>query len=155
MEQSEIVKARALSSPMRVKILQLLKSRPYTLSEVARELRISKTNANVHLRKLLAAGLVNLGEKRGKWRYYSLKQEHRGGISITVPFVSLAFAIVAFWQAMLNRVVVVSPDHEYTAITSFTSMGYVFLFIFFLAAIAFIISCALLLQSRLKSYGSA
>ncbi len=152
MAQSEIAKVRAMSSPMRVKILKLLKSRPYTLSEIARELHISKTNSNVHLRKLLAAGLVDLGEKRGKWRYYSLKQEYRSGINLSIPLVSLAFAIVSFWQAMLNRFAVVSPDHEFTELISFTPAGYVFLFIAFLAGVAFVISCALLLHKRLKSH---
>ena len=74
-EQS-IAKAKALSSPVRVKILQVLKQRPHTLSDVSRELKISKTNAKTHLAKLLAASLVE-ENSRSKWKYYSLVEKQR------------------------------------------------------------------------------
>lgn len=152
MEQNNsmsIAKAKALSSPTRVDILKLLKKQQHTLSEISRELKISKTNAKAHLAKLLAVGLV--GEtSRSKWKYYSLSEEHKnsGAVYFSIPLVSLFLSIVSLYAALQNTTSVVSPDHEYSVFLSFTQVGWMY-FIFGLAlGTAFLVSLVFLLLKR-------
>ncbi len=140
MVQSEIVKAKALSSPVRVKILKLVKQRPHTLTEVSNALGISKTNAKTHLKKLVAAGLIE-EKPRSKWKYYSLKPEYAsaGFVHVLVPLCSLILAIVSLQQALTNTLPVISPDHEYSSL-SFTPLGWFYLFSSIILGIVFIAS---------------
>ncbi len=61
----------ALASPTRIRILKILGGRKMTLSEISREMNMSKSTVSEHMEKLLKAGLITV-EKRGKWTYYSL-----------------------------------------------------------------------------------
>ncbi len=61
----------ALASPTRLRIIKILGERRMTLSEISREMNMSKSTVSEHMEKLLKAGLITV-EKRGKWTYYSL-----------------------------------------------------------------------------------
>lgn len=119
-EQSEIRKAKVLSSGMRINILKLLKQKPHSLSEVAKVLKISKTNAKSHLQKLLDSNLINKN-RRSKWTYYSLKPEFAKSVKITVSIAlaSLLLLIVSIYGVFSNLVKI--EDHEYSYSLSFTS----------------------------------
>ena len=55
---------RALAHPVRLKMMTLMWPGPLSAAELARELGISHALASQHLRKLDAAGLVELAEER-------------------------------------------------------------------------------------------
>jgi DNA-binding transcriptional ArsR family regulator len=55
---------RALSHPVRLRIVSLVWNAPLSAAELARELEISHALASQHLRQLAAAGLVELAEVR-------------------------------------------------------------------------------------------
>lgn len=144
---AEIAKARALSSPVRVRILQLLKRRSYTLSEVSRELKISKTNAKVHLAKLLYAGLI-IENLRSKWKYYSLAEKNVNAVHLSIPLVALFLSLASLYAAFQNTVNVISPDHEYNVLFSFTAAGWLYLATAFLLGFAFIASVLWIVLKR-------
>ncbi len=150
MKIEQIQVAKALSSPVRVKILQLLRQRPYSLSEVARELKISKTNAKVHLEKLVKTGLIN-ETPRSKWTYYSLKKEHAssGVVSITIPLALFIVSIFSIIQALLYTVSAPSTDHEFSFI-SFTSTGWLWLAFAAILFVATLVAVAWVLKQRLQ-----
>ena len=62
---------KALSSPKRYELLDLLSQRPWTVEELAVESSISIANASQHLKTLLAAQLVRT-TKKGTFVEYSL-----------------------------------------------------------------------------------
>jgi|Deesub1362A_J573_1020465.scaffolds.fasta_scaffold00137_39 DNA-binding transcriptional ArsR family regulator len=63
----------ALSSENRIKILKTLKSKRMTLSELSRELNLSKTCVKEHLDVLIDTGFIKkLDEENRKWVYYEL-----------------------------------------------------------------------------------
>ncbi|WP_433203875.1 ArsR/SmtB family transcription factor [Dactylosporangium sp. CS-047395] len=55
---------RALAHPLRLRMLNLMWPGPMSAAELARELAVSHALASQHLRKLAAAGLVELAEER-------------------------------------------------------------------------------------------
>ena len=55
---------RALSHPLRLRMLSLMWPGPMSAAELARELDVSHALASQHLRRLDAAGLVSLAEER-------------------------------------------------------------------------------------------
>ncbi len=148
MEQS-IAKAKALSNPLRIKILKLLTQRPFTLSEVSRELRISKTNVKAHLKKLLDADLIE-ENPRSKWKYYALSQGilEKGVVLLSIPLVSFLLAIVAMFSAFQNTVPVVSSDHEYSIFLSFSSLGWTYAVVSFIFALLFVASIIWIVLKR-------
>lgn len=62
---------KALANPNRLRILDLLGKKPYTVSGLQKELGIPLANVSVQLATLRAAGVV-VTEKRGKQVYCSL-----------------------------------------------------------------------------------
>ena len=66
--------ARALSDPVRVQILDVLKrhSGEVCQCELSPLFDISQPTLSHHLRKLQDAGLIEV-ERRGRWAYYSLR----------------------------------------------------------------------------------
>ena len=62
---------KALANPNRLRILDLLGKKPYTVSELQKELGIPLANVSVQLATLRAAGVV-VTEKKGKQVYCSL-----------------------------------------------------------------------------------
>ncbi|MEV6929030.1 metalloregulator ArsR/SmtB family transcription factor [Dactylosporangium sp. NPDC051485] len=57
---------RALAHPLRLRMLNLIWPGPLSAAELARELSISHALASQHLRRLAAAGLVELAEERNR-----------------------------------------------------------------------------------------
>jgi DNA-binding transcriptional ArsR family regulator len=79
---------RALAHPLRLRMLTLMWPGPMSAAELARELDVSHALASQHLRRLTAAGLVELAEERmrrgGRERRYRtihgspLSDQHEG-----------------------------------------------------------------------------
>ena len=65
---------KLLSVDTRVRILQLLRSRAFCVTELTSQLGISIAATSVHLRHLRSAGIVN-GIKRGLFVYYHLDKK--------------------------------------------------------------------------------
>ncbi len=89
-----------LSSETRMEILNSLVDRRKTLTELAKEIGLSKSSVKEHLEKLERAGLIRRIDEGRKWIYYEITQE---GLKILKPeperraivkfFVSAAFFI--------------------------------------------------------------
>lgn len=65
---------RALADEKRLKILRLLTFREMCVCELTAALNLTQPNLTHHVKKLENANLVE-HEKRGKWVYYSIKDE--------------------------------------------------------------------------------
>ncbi len=85
-------------SSTRVKILNLLRSRPMTQSEIARALDLAKPTVKVHLDRLEREGLVARVESGRKWVYYKLTAEGARAVELRVAklIVTLSAAMVSF-----------------------------------------------------------
>ena len=64
----------ALASPVRRELLDLLRSRPRAVNELAAEFAMQRPSISEHLRVLRDAGLVN-DERRGRERVYRIDPE--------------------------------------------------------------------------------
>ncbi|TVQ42472.1 MAG: ArsR family transcriptional regulator [Gloeocapsa sp. DLM2.Bin57] len=62
---------RALSEPIRLEILELLKSQELCVCELSNLLNIRQSKLSFHLKTLKDAGLLR-SRQEGKWIYYSL-----------------------------------------------------------------------------------
>lgn len=65
---------KALGSPKRLELLELLTQRPWTVDELAAEAGISIANASQHLQQLKAAGLVST-TRRAQFVEYSISSD--------------------------------------------------------------------------------
>lgn len=61
----------ALAAPERFQVIQLLRTGPHTVGEIANELAIPTVNLSHHLTVLRHAGLLH-NEKKDRFVYYSL-----------------------------------------------------------------------------------
>jgi len=61
----------ALSDPLRVKILEVLRQRELCVCELCEELEVTQSKLSFHLKTLKAANLVR-SYHEGRWIYYSL-----------------------------------------------------------------------------------
>ncbi len=77
MEQQKIGREeiKVISSDTRIKILESLKERKKTISELSKELGMSKSSVYEHLAKLAAVGFVRRKESGRKWVYYELTEK--------------------------------------------------------------------------------
>jgi ArsR family transcriptional regulator len=66
----------ALSDPLRLTILYLLKDQPLCVCVINRFMRIADSKLSYHLAVLKEGGLIE-GEYRGNWIYYSLTDTGR------------------------------------------------------------------------------
>jgi|SRR4051812_30433333 len=77
-EQARVVSqaAKALSDPIRVEILDLLRQAGGEVCqcELAPLFDVTQPTLSHHLRKLAEAGLIEV-ERRGRWAYYSLRED--------------------------------------------------------------------------------
>jgi DNA-binding transcriptional ArsR family regulator len=64
----------ALAEPLRRRILDLLRERPHTVSELVEALGISQPGVSKHLRVLRDAGLVSVRQEAQR-RWYELRPE--------------------------------------------------------------------------------
>ncbi len=63
----------ALSEPLRIKVLQLLKNREICVCDLCDILNVSQSKLSFHLKTLKEANLV-CARQEGRWVYYSLNQ---------------------------------------------------------------------------------
>lgn len=68
---------KALSSEARGRILKALDEKKMTLSDLSRELDLSKPTLKEHLVKLESTQLVTKADEGRKWKYYSLSRRGR------------------------------------------------------------------------------
>jgi ArsR family transcriptional regulator, arsenate/arsenite/antimonite-responsive transcriptional repressor len=75
---------KALADPHRVKIINLLANSPdpVCVCEFTGPLQLSQPTVSHHLKKLLAAGLLER-EQRGTWAYYALNHDALGRLAAT------------------------------------------------------------------------
>jgi ArsR family transcriptional regulator len=73
---------KALADPHRVRIVNLLATRPdpVCVCEFTEPLGLSQPTVSHHLKKLMDAGLLER-EQRGTWAYYSLRRDALGGLA--------------------------------------------------------------------------
>jgi DNA-binding transcriptional ArsR family regulator len=62
----------ALAEPNRLRMVELLRSRPHTVNEICDRLRLNQPHVSKHLRVLKEAGLVEV-QPRGQQRVYELR----------------------------------------------------------------------------------
>ena len=67
---------KALSDPHRVRIFNQLATNaaPVCVCDITDHIGLSQPTTSFHLKKLVAAGLLNR-EQRGTWAYYSINRE--------------------------------------------------------------------------------
>ncbi|MEH2074985.1 MAG: metalloregulator ArsR/SmtB family transcription factor [Nostoc sp.] len=61
----------ALSDPLRISVLELLRQRELCVCDLCEALGVSQSKLSFHLKTLKEAGLVN-SRQEGRWIYYSL-----------------------------------------------------------------------------------
>ncbi|MEH1854633.1 MAG: metalloregulator ArsR/SmtB family transcription factor [Nostoc sp.] len=61
----------ALSEPLRISVLELLRQRELCVCDLCEVLGVSQSKLSFHLKTLKEAGLVN-SRQEGRWIYYSL-----------------------------------------------------------------------------------
>ncbi|NEO83697.1 MAG: winged helix-turn-helix transcriptional regulator [Spirulina sp. SIO3F2] len=61
----------ALSDPIRLQVLELLRHQEYCVCDLCESLDVSQSKLSFHLKALKTAGLVR-GRQEGRWIYYSL-----------------------------------------------------------------------------------
>ena len=62
---------RALSDPLRIQIIELLRSQELCVCELCEKLDVSQSKLSFHLKNLKDARLVH-SRQQGRWMYYSL-----------------------------------------------------------------------------------
>lgn len=71
-ESTQISSAfRALSDPLRLQILELLRSQELCVCELCEQLDVSQSKLSFHLKNLKEANLVH-SRQQGRWMYYRL-----------------------------------------------------------------------------------
>lgn len=61
----------ALSEPIRIEIIELLREGELCVSEICEELGIAQSKASFHLKILRESGLI-MARQQGRWMYYHL-----------------------------------------------------------------------------------
>ncbi len=85
----------ALASESRIKLLKKLEERRMTVTELAKELGMSKPAILRHMNKLIEAGLVKKLEDKRKWVYYTLT--FKGKNILHPEKVKNNFAFITFY----------------------------------------------------------
>ena len=62
---------RALSDPLRIQIIELLRSNELCVCELCEKLEVSQSKLSFHLKNLKEANLIH-SRQQGRWMYYSL-----------------------------------------------------------------------------------
>jgi len=62
---------RALGDPLRIQIIELLRSQELCVCELCEKLAVNQSKLSFHLKNLKDANLVN-SRQQGRWMYYSL-----------------------------------------------------------------------------------
>ena len=61
----------ALSEPLRIQVLELLRSQELCVCEICEHLKVTQSKLSFHLKTLREAGLIR-ARHEGRWIYYSL-----------------------------------------------------------------------------------
>ncbi|MBS0016978.1 MAG: winged helix-turn-helix transcriptional regulator [Arthrospira sp. SH-MAG29] len=61
----------ALSDPLRIQILELLRHQELCVCEICETLEVSQSKLSFHLKTLKEVGLIK-GRQEGRWVYYSI-----------------------------------------------------------------------------------
>lgn len=93
---------KLLASDTRIDILKRLEKRKMTVSELSRDLNLTKTTVFEHLERMSAAGIVNSVDNGYKWKYYELTPE---GYSLIRPPPSIRFILVLSFAAAATFIV--------------------------------------------------
>ena len=62
---------KALSDPLRIQIIELLRSQELCVCELCEQLEVSQSKLSFHLKNLKEANLIR-SRQQGRWMYYSL-----------------------------------------------------------------------------------
>ena len=62
---------RALADPLRIQVIELLRTQELCVCELCEKLEVSQSKLSFHLKNLKEAGLLN-ARQQGRWMYYSL-----------------------------------------------------------------------------------
>lgn len=62
---------RALSDPLRLQVIELLRSQELCVCELCEKLTVNQSKLSFHLKNLKEANLIN-SRQDGRWMYYSL-----------------------------------------------------------------------------------
>ena len=102
---------KALASRKRIKILQVLEERQKTVSELHRELNLSKSTLYENLGVLLNAGLIQRIELNNKFVYYKLSdigqkllnpQDYvKVSISVITSALFIVFGLKSFYKSII------------------------------------------------------
>ena len=85
---------RALSDPLRIQIIELLRSNELCVCELCEKLEVSQSKLSFHLKNLKEANLIH-SRQQGRWMYYSLNLAQ--------------FAILEQYLAQFGRLNDISP----------------------------------------------
>ena len=91
---------KSLTSKTRTDILKLLKKRNHTLSEIAEELKISKTTVKEHIDILIEGRLIEQVPSTNKWKYYTLTKDGRKLVGEEGPkrvVITLVALVIGFF----------------------------------------------------------
>ena len=103
----------ALASNTRIKMLKKLRKRRMTLTELSKELNISKTAVKEHLDKLVEAGLVERTDEGRKWIYYGLTEKGKNVLNPKNKKLILLLSIASFAGGLIELYWSVSSSNRY------------------------------------------
>lgn len=106
---------RSLTSETRIKILKLLSKRNYTLTEIAKELGITKTSAKEHLDILVEGRLIEPVPSPNIWKYYTLTKDGRKLTEKETPkkvVILIAIAIIGLLISIYGFTDVFTPQSQ-------------------------------------------
>ena len=101
---------KALSVKTRLDLLELIKEKPMTMSDIAEELSLKPSTVSEHLKKLEMAGLVKREDTNRKWKYYYLTPKAKRILSpfetkvVFTLFASLFLVFVSIYEILRNNV---------------------------------------------------
>ena len=109
----------ALASDTRLEILKRLDKRRMTLSELSKELNLSKTTVKEHLDKLIEVELIRKVDENRKWIYYELTKkgkkilhpsEKTMFLFIISVIISTTLTVMAILKLIITREEVKPPE---------------------------------------------
>jgi DNA-binding transcriptional ArsR family regulator len=87
---------KALASETRIGILKKLDKTQLTVSDLARELKMSKATLFEHLEKLIKVGLIKKKEDNRKWVYYKLTWKGKNILHPERTKIAIVLTVVVF-----------------------------------------------------------
>ena len=95
---------KALASEIRIEILKNLDRKQMTVSDLSRQLAVSKSTVHKHLERLTEVGLITKLEDERKWVYYRIT---RKGTKILHP-ENVKVSVLLSWTVFLLGLVLVT-----------------------------------------------